>query len=48
METKEAIMRDREAQEAIQKKELAESTTLLEKLASVSKESESGPTYQCT
>ena len=37
-------MRDREALEAIQKKELEEIITLFEKLALVSKESESGPT----
>ena len=37
-------MIDREAQDAIHKKELEEITTLLEQLALVSKESESGPT----
>ena len=42
MATKEAILRDREAQEATQMKELEEITTLLEQLALVSKESESG------
>jgi hypothetical protein len=42
MEAKEAIMRDREAQEATQKKELEEITTLLEQLEVVSKESKSG------
>ena len=35
-------MRDREAQDAIQKKVLEEITTILEQLALVSKESESG------
>jgi hypothetical protein len=42
MEAKEAIMRDREAHEAVQKKELKEVTILLEQLALVS--TESGPT----
>ena len=37
-------MIDREAQDAIHKQELEEITTLLEQLALVSKESESGPT----
>ena len=37
-------MRDREAKEAIHKKELEEITTLLEQHALVSKECESGPT----
>ena len=37
-------MRDGEAQDVIHKKELEEFTTILEQLALVSKESESGPT----
>ena len=41
MEAEEAIMRDREAHEAIEKKELEEITILREQLALVSKESES-------
>ena len=44
MEAEEAIMRDREAHEAIEKKELEEITILREQLALVSKESESWPT----
>ena len=43
MEVEEAIMRDRETHEAIHRKELEEITTILEQLALVSKESESGP-----
>ena len=44
MEVEEAITKVREAHEAIQMKELEEITTLLEQLALVSKESETGPT----
>ena len=44
MEASQVIMRDREAHEAIHKKQLEENTTLLEQLALLSKESESGPT----
>ena len=44
MEAKEGIIRDREAHEAIQKKELEELTTWLEQRALVFKDNESGPT----
>jgi len=47
MEAKEAIMRDREAREAIHENKLEEITTLSEQLALVSNESEMGPHYEC-
>ena len=43
MEAEETTMRDREAQEAIDEKELEDITTLLEQLALICEESESGP-----
>lgn len=44
MEAKDAIMRNKESHEAIHKNVLEEITTILEQLALVTKESESGPT----
>ena len=44
IKVEEAITRDREAQEAIQKKVMEEITIILEQLALVSKESDNGPT----
>ena len=43
MEAEEAILRGREAHDAILNKELEEVSTLSERLTLVSKESESGP-----